>query len=143
MNIKEALISALNSIRANKLRASLTLLGIIIGVFSIIGVMTLLAALQSGIDTGLSQLGTSTFQVQRNPSFQMGGPGKKRDYRKPITIEEGYRLRELATLPKFIGLEDWSGGKTIKYGNDQTDPNFQLGGVTDVFLEANNYTVAE
>lgn len=143
MNIKEALISALNSIRANKLRASLTLLGIIIGVFSIIGVMTLLAALQSGIDTGLSQLGTSTFQVQRNPSFQMGGPGKKRDYRKPITIEEGYRLRELAILPKYIGLEDWSGGKTIKYGNDQTNPNFQLGGVTDVFLEANNYTVAE
>jgi putative ABC transport system permease protein len=54
MNFKEALISALNSIRANKLRASLTLLGIVIGVFSIIGVMTLLDALQKGIDSGLS-----------------------------------------------------------------------------------------
>jgi putative ABC transport system permease protein len=143
MNIKEAFISALNSIRANKLRASLTLLGIIIGVFSIIGVMTLLDALQKGIDSGLSQLGTSTFQIQRNPSFQMGGPGRKRDYRKPITIEEGYRLRDLAVLPKFVGLEDWGGGKTIKYGNEQTNPNFSLGGVTDVFLEANNYTIAE
>jgi len=75
MNLKEAFISALNSIRANKLRASLTLLGIVIGVFSIIGVMTLLDALQKGIDSGLSQLGTSTFQVQKWPASFVSGPG--------------------------------------------------------------------
>lgn len=145
MNIKEAFISALNSIRANKLRASLTLLGIIIGVFSIIGVMTLLDALQKGIDSGLSQLGTSTFQVQKWPATFVSGPGKWRKYekRKPITIDEGYRLKELAVLPKLIGLEDWSGGKTVKYGSGQTNPNFQMGGVTTEFLPANNHTLNE
>lgn len=145
MNIKEALISALNSIRANKLRASLTLLGIIIGVFSIIGVMTLLDALQKGIDSGLSQLGTSTFQVQKWPATFVSGPGKWRKYekRKPITIDEGYRLKELAVLPKYIGLEDWSGGKTVKYGSGQTNPNFQMAGVTTEFLPANNHTLSE
>lgn len=145
MNIIEAFISALNSIRANKLRASLTLLGIIIGVFSIIGVMTLLDALQKGIDSGLSQLGTSTFQIQKWPSLMVGGPGRMRQYekRKPITIDEGYRLKDMAVLPKYVGLEDWSGGKTIKYGKEQTNPNFQLGGVTTVFLPANNYSLSE
>ncbi len=145
MNIKEAFISALNSIHANKLRASLTLLGIIIGVFSIIGVMTLLDALQKGIDSGLSQLGTSTFQVQKWPATFVSGPGKWRKYekRKPITIDEGYRLKELAVLPKLIGLEDWSGGKTVKYGSGQTNPNFQMGGVTTEFLQANNFTLNE
>jgi putative ABC transport system permease protein len=145
MNIIEAFISALNSIRANKLRASLTLLGIIIGVFSIIGVMTLLDALQKGIDSGLSRLGTSTFQIQKWPSLMVGGPGRMRQYekRKPITIDEGYRLKEMAVLPKYVGLEDWSGGKTIKYGKEQTNPNFQLGGVTTVFLPANNYLLSE
>lgn len=145
MNIKEALISALNSIRANKLRASLTLLGIVIGVFSIIGVMTLLDALQKGIDSGLSQLGTSTFQVQKFPATFVSGPGKWRKYekRKPITIEDGYRLKELAVLPKYIGLEDWSGGKTVKYGSGQTNPNFQMAGVTTEFLPANNHTLSE
>jgi putative ABC transport system permease protein len=140
MNIKEAFISALNSIRANKLRASLTLLGIIIGVFSIIGVMTLLDALQKGIDSGLSQLGTSTFQIQKWPSFNVGGH-RKIERRKDITIDEGYRLKELARLPKYVGLEDWSSGKVIKYGKEQTNPNFSLGGVTTEFLPANNYTV--
>ncbi|MBL8015790.1 MAG: ABC transporter permease [Ignavibacteria bacterium] len=145
MNLKEAFISALNSIRGNKLRASLTLLGIVIGVFSIIGVMTLLDALQKGIDSGLSQLGTSTFQVQKWPATFVSGPGKWRKYekRKPITIEEGYRLKELAVQPKLVGLEDWSGGKTVKYGAGQTNPNFQLGGVTTEFLPANNHTLSE
>ncbi len=145
MNIKEALISALNSIRANKLRASLTLLGIIIGVFSIIGVMTLLDALQKGIDSGLSQLGTSTFQVQKWPATFVSGPGRMRQYekRKPITIDEGERLRELAIYPKYVGLEDWSGGKSVKYGDGYTNPNFQMGGVTTEFLPANNHTLAE
>ncbi|MCC7159216.1 MAG: ABC transporter permease [Ignavibacteria bacterium] len=145
MNIKEAFISALNSIRANKLRASLTLLGIVIGVFSIIGVMTLLDALQKGIDSGLSQLGTNTFQVQKWPVTFVSGPGKWRKYekRKPITIDEGNRLRELAVLPKLVGLEDWSGGKIVKYGPTQTNPNFQLAGITSEFLEANNHTVSD
>lgn len=145
MNIKESFFSALNSIRANKLRASLTLLGIVIGVFSIIGVMTLLDALQKGIDSGLSQLGTSTFQVQKWPATFVSGPGKWRKYekRKPITIDEGYRLKELAVLPKYIGLEDWSGGKSVKYGSEQTNPNFQMGGVTTEFLPANNHTLSE
>ncbi len=145
MNLKESLISALNSIRANKLRASLTLLGIVIGVFSIIGVMTLLDALQKGIDSGLSQLGTSTFQVQKWPASFVSGPGRWRKYekRKPISIEEGYRLKELAVLPKYIGLEDWSGGKTVKYGSGQTNPNYQLAGVTTEFLPANNHTLSE
>jgi len=145
MNIKETLLSAISSIRSNKLRASLTLLGIVIGVFSIIGVMTLLDALQKGIDSGLSQLGTSTFQVQKWPATFIGGPGRWRKYekRKPITIEEGYRLKDQAVLPKYIGLEDWSGGKTLKYNKTQTNPNFQLAGVTTEFLPANNHSLSE
>ncbi len=145
MNLKESIMSALISIRANKLRASLTLLGIIIGVFSIIGVMTLLDALQKGIDSGLSQLGSNTFQVQKMPVLFVGGPGSYRKYekRKDITIEEGFRLKEVAFLPKYVGLEDWSGGKTVKYDKYQTNPNIQMAGVTTEFLPANSYTLAD
>ncbi|MFI5144722.1 MAG: ABC transporter permease [Ignavibacteria bacterium] len=143
MNLKDSIISALTSIRSNKLRASLTLLGIIIGVFSIIGVMTLLDALQKGIDSGLSQLGSNTFQVQKFPALFTGGPGKWRKYenRKDITLEQAFRLKELATEYKFIGLEDWAGGKTVKYDKYQTNPNISIGGVTTEFLATNSYTL--
>jgi putative ABC transport system permease protein len=143
MNLKESIISAITSIRSNKLRASLTLLGIIIGVFSIIGVMTLLDALQKGIDSGLSQLGSNTFQVQKFPALFAGGPGKWRKYenRKDITLEQAFRLKELATEYKYIGLEDWAGGKTVKYDKYQTNPNISIAGVTSEFLPTNSYTL--
>jgi putative ABC transport system permease protein len=145
MNLKESIISALISIRANKLRASLTLLGIVIGVFSIIGVMTLLDALQKGIDSGLSQLGSNTFQVQKFPAMFVGGPGRFRKYekRKDITMEQGFRLKEVAVLPKYVGLEDWAGGKTVKYNKYETNPNIQMAGVTTEFLPANSYTLGD
>jgi len=145
LNIKESIISAINSIRGNKLRASLTLLGIVIGVFSIIGVMTLLNALEKGLDGGLSQLGTNTFQVQKFPALQFGGPGARRKFekRKDITIEEAFRLKELATDYKYIGLEDWLGGKVVKFGKEQTNPNTQVAGITTEFLYSNNYNIGD
>ena len=145
MNLKESIISAISSIRGNKLRASLTLLGIVIGVFSIIGVMTLLDALQKGLDGGLSQLGTNTFQVQKTPALSFGGPGARRKFekRKDITLEQGLRLKEIATQYKYIGLEEWLGGKIVKSSKLQTNPNSQLGGVTTEFLPANNYILTE
>jgi len=143
MNLRESLISAIISIRSNKLRASLTLLGIIIGVFSIIGVMTLLDALQKGIDSGLSQLGSNTFQIQKFPAMFTGGPGKFKKYenRKDITLEQAFRLKEIATQYKYIGLEDWAGGKIIKYNKYQTNPNINIIGVTSEFLQTNSYTL--
>lgn len=144
MNLKESFLSALASIRGNKLRASLTLLGIVIGVFSIIGVMTLLDALQKGIDSGLSQLGSNTFQIQKYPVMFVGGPGRWRRYekRKDITLAQAYQLKELATQYKYIGFEDWIGGKVVKYENNQTNPNIQLLGATTEFLVNNNRTLS-
>src|SRR5437016_12791008 len=107
--------------------------------------MTLLNALEKGLDGGLSQLGTNTFQVQKFPALQFGGPGSRRKYdkRKDITIEEAFRLKELATDYKYIGLEDWLGGKVVKFGKEQTNPNSQVAGITTEFLQSNNYTLGD
>ena len=59
--LKESLRMALESIRDNKLRSSLTLLGITIGVFSVIGVMTAIRTLESSVTKGLNVFGTNTF----------------------------------------------------------------------------------
>jgi len=90
----ETIILSVNTIRSNKLRSMLTLAGIAIGVFSIIAIMTLLDALQSGIEGGLSQLGSNTFQVQKFPAMQFGGPGAMAKYRNrpDISYEQGIRF---------------------------------------------------
>ncbi|MCX6164066.1 MAG: ABC transporter permease, partial [Ignavibacteriae bacterium] len=116
MVFTETIKLSVDTIRSNKLRAILTLAGITIGVFSIIAIMTLLEALQSGIESGMSQLGSNTFQVQKFPAMHMGGPGAMAKYRNrpDITYEQGMRLIEKATVYKYISLEYWKGAKVFK-----------------------------
>ncbi|HPI73575.1 MAG TPA: hypothetical protein PLZ01_09205, partial [bacterium] len=71
MFIAEAFKMALAAIGAHKLRSSLTLVGIIVGVASIIAVMTAISIIQTSIETELAVLGTQTFQVQK---YAAGGP---------------------------------------------------------------------
>ena len=73
MNIKESFFMAIISVKTNKLRSSLSLLGIAIGVFSVIAVMTAMNAVQYSIENGMSQLGANTFQIQKSAaSLQIG-----------------------------------------------------------------------
>ncbi|MEO8446250.1 MAG: ABC transporter permease [bacterium] len=143
MPLSELIRIAINTLRANKLRATLTLAGIIIGVFSIIAIMTLLNALQAGIEGGLSELGSNTYQIQKFPAIQMGGPGHNRKYRnrEDITYDQGVRLIEKATIYKFISLEDYVNEKTFKSSKESTNPNNTVGGVMPQYLECNNRVV--
>ena len=89
MQLQESFKMAINAIRVNKLRSSLTLLGISVGVFSIIGVMTAMGVLQNAIENGLSGLGTNTFQIQKFPVGFYNGLRDKFRNRKDITLDQG------------------------------------------------------
>ena len=71
---KESLRMALSAIAAHKLRSALTLVGVTIGVFSIIVVMTAMRVMQANIEREMSGLGSHTFQVQKWPGAYFGGP---------------------------------------------------------------------
>ena len=140
MSLTELIKISLNTLKANKLRAFLTLTGIIIGVFSIIAIMTLLGALQAGIEGSLSGLGSNTFQIQKYPALRVDGDNKYRN-RPDITYEQGLRLMEKATMYKYISLEDYVYEKVIKGSKISTNPNCYVGGVTTEYLECNNKAV--
>lgn len=145
MVFTETISLSINTIKSNKLRAILTLAGITIGVFSIIAIMTLLDALQAGIEGGLSQLGSNTFQIQKFPAMNFGGPGAMAKYRNrpDITYEQGMKLIEKATVYKYISLEYWKGSKTFKNERYSTNPNMSLLGGNLDFLPCNNYSVKD
>ncbi len=136
---------ALTAVRTNKLRSILTLLGIAVGVFSIILVMTAMGVLQNSIESGLSQLGANTFQVQKFPIMFVGGPGEWRKYRnrKDITYDQGQAVKEKATLAKNVGLESWRWGKIIKYKNLETNPNVNLSGEDAEGFPTNNWIIKD
>src|SRR5207248_10701693 len=94
MQFKEILKMALSSLGANKLRAALTMVGITIGVFSIILVMTAIGALQNSIETGISFLGSNVFQFAKySVNIDVGGANVKKNYqnRRNISYQQGQR----------------------------------------------------
>src|SRR5437660_1033064 len=118
MQTSENIRQAFSSIRGNKLRSGLTLLGIVVGVFSIIGVMTALGALTNSIDDSLSQLGANTFTIKKWPSIQMGASDWiKYMKRKRITYEEIRLVRSNATLPLAVSAEHTFAPLTAAFEN--------------------------
>jgi len=89
----ESFSMAIGALAAHKLRSALTLLGVLIGVFSIIVVMTAMRVLQKNIETQLSSLGAQTFRVTKWPGLYFGGPDGMEKYwrRKNINLAQGRR----------------------------------------------------
>jgi len=145
MNFPEILSIALGAIKANKLRSTLTLLGIVVGVFSIIGVMTAVRVLQNSIETGLSDLGAHTFQIQRMPAIRTGNRSEwaKLRQRKDITYEQALQVEERMTQAEYIGIEGWRGGRIVQSGGEKTNPNIGVAGETPDGLYTNNWSIKE
>jgi len=143
MKIRQTLAVALQSLKNNKLRTMLTILGVVVGIFSIIVVMTIITMLQNSIENGVSQLAKNTFQIQKYPVMMGGGPGSRDRYRnrKDLTLENHEELAKKLTQAKYIGAEMWNFGGVIKYGNKETNPNIQVAGITLGAMKTNDWKV--
>ena len=146
MLIGEIIKIALNAIRMNKLRSTLTLLGVVVGVFSIIGVMTAVQVLQNSIESGLSDLGSNTFQIQKFPRMFVGGHAAWEKYRlrKDITPDQAEFMISKLTLAQYAASEAWTGGQTIQtLSGLKTNPNVPVSGEVPDGIPTNNWTIKE
>ncbi len=144
-DLHESFLMAMSAIAAHKLRSALTLLGILVGVFSIIIVMTAMRAMQHEIENEISSLGSQTFMVRKWPARFFTRPkGMEKIYRrKNIDMHLGERFKERAVLPQSIGLDTvfWAGQIETRF--KKTAPDVQLFGETAGSFPARNWTVAE
>jgi putative ABC transport system permease protein len=143
--LRESFRMAMSALTAHKLRSGLTLLGVLVGVFSIIVVMTAMRVLQSDIEKEITQLGGQTFMVRKWPGIYFGGPDGFEKYwrRKDITYAQGLKVQDKATLAVSVGIEStfWSGQVETRY--KKTAPNVQLFGETPGSFSARNWLVQE
>jgi putative ABC transport system permease protein len=141
----ESFTMAINALAAHKLRSALTLLGVLIGVFSIIVVMTAMRVLKNRVETDMSRLGSQTFAVRKWPEVQFGGPMSWEKYRrrKDISLAYGQQVQNKATLAANVGIEGnfWGGQVETRY--KKTPPTVQLLGETVGSFPARNWSLAE
>jgi putative ABC transport system permease protein len=143
MVINESFDLALSAIRSNKMRSILTLLGIIIGVMTIIAMQSLITGLRSSINAQVSMLGSNVFQVQKFPAISMGHDERaKYRNRKKLTYEEAMAVRDRVTAAKSVGAEIGNWGMEIRYKDRKTLPNVSVIGATPEFIENNGMEMA-
>jgi putative ABC transport system permease protein len=99
--------------------------------------------LQNSIEEGVSQLGQTTFQIQKYPAMMNRGDRAKFRNRKDLTYEEFEKLRDkLEGEAKAVGAEQWTGGKVFKFEDAKTNPTVSLVGCTPEAFP-NNKWIAE
>ena len=144
MNIKESVFIALDSIRVNKLRASLTLLSIAIGVFAIIIAIALVKSINYTVTTEMASLGENTFSIFRIPKIQFG-PHTWRLYRsrKVINYSQYKEFKKMMTSASAVSAVSSSSGYVIKNGNLETNPNVEIIGTDADYFLTNNMNIDE
>src|SRR5437899_3602042 len=146
MLFSEIIKMAWSSLGANKLRSALTMLGITIGVFSVMSVMTAIGALQYSIENGISFLGSNIFQFAKYPAnvSASGDVQEKFRNRHNISYKEAlhyYRLTEGEAREiclKSFGYE--VKGQAV-YNGVKTTPSLLIVGTNRSFLTATAYTL--
>ena len=112
MSILETIRVALQSIIANLLRSSLTMLGIIIGVAAVITMVALGTGAQRAVDEQIGQLGTRVLSVMAGQRFWRGVASANR---ASLTVDDYEALERDAPLLEVV--PELGGGTQIKYGS--------------------------
>jgi putative ABC transport system permease protein len=142
MNRLDTFVMSLQAIRSNKLRSSLTLSGIVLGVASIIAVMTAISVIQKTMEKEMSVLGAQTFQVQKWPSGFTNEEQERKAMRWPaVTLDEADAIRDNVRSVDIVGSELWHFGLKVEYRDKEIETATICGG-TPEYPQNNTHFVA-
>src|SRR6202453_3357093 len=144
---KESVKMALDTLRANKMRSGLTILGIVIGVMTVITISSVINGLNSSVSTMVSQFGTNVLWVFRFPVIGVR-PTTEMLGRKQLTYDDMMAIGELphvvatAASLQYTNYQFNEGSVVAKFGQRHAD-NVSLEGDTASNAEVYDYVISE
>ncbi len=127
---KEITRMALESLRAHKLRSFLTLLGIMIGVMTVIGMVAIIQGLNRSVIGELESIGSDLIFVGKHEPIQMGHRSEEERQRKDLTLEDAMAIERECSLVKAVAVDliaDFWQSIPIKYKNIKSLDSIILG----------------
>jgi len=128
---KEILAMAIDSIRTHKLRSFLTILGIMIGVMTVIGMVSVIQGLNRSFMAELESVGSDIIGISKfEPGIQMGRMSDEERTRKDLTFEDAQAIERECPLVKAVAVDIAANifeGKAVKYQNAKNEDALILG----------------
>jgi len=134
---KEGLLIAFRALRANKVRTSLTMLGIFIGITVVVLMSTAIKGIDNSFQNGISALGSDVLYIDKWAWFSNEDWWKLRN-RKSIDMADYEQFKELARLPIAVAPVINS-QQTVKYGERRVEGVFLNGSSAD-YVKTTNFT---
>ena len=140
---RETARMAFETLRANKMRSALTVLGVVIGVTSIVGMTSLIRGFDTSLRDSIAALGPKTIFVQRfgAVSFSSGTSFLELIRRPVLTVDDGEAIRRLA--PSVAIVDTWLGAgppqptmERLFYRGERTRPSAIMG-TSERFVDVN------
>ena len=140
--LKESFNFALNALRNNKLRTFLSLLGVTIGIFSIIGVLAAVDSLEKEIKGSISSLDNSTIYLMRFPFGPTEVPIWKREQFPDVTYEEFQHVKRTIPELQTASFTLFVNPETIKF-EDQSLSNVNITPATNEYYDIEELQIVE
>ena len=129
--LREIVSMAFDSLRTNKLRSFLTLLGIVIGVMTVIGMVSIVQGLNRSFLSELESIGSDIIIVEKfEPGIEVGNRSEEERQRKNLTFEDALAIQEECSYVKAVVASlvvDMFEEIPIKYQNRRSRDAFILG----------------
>lgn len=146
VEIRDGVLLALASLRENKLRAGLTILGVLIGVASVIGMASIIAGLDKMVLQEIENLGSNVIYITKfPPNTEYDRLTEEERNRKDITFEEAEAIRQSCPSVSAISPQNHyraSGGNVVKYKGNQANRPDVFGAMPD-YVKVNNQVLAK
>ena len=120
--IRESILFAFHALSANRLRTILSLLGITIGIFTIIIVFTVVDSLERNVRSSVESLGDNVVYVQKWPwTFGSDYPWWKYWQRPNPKYKEMEMIRDRSNAAQYLCFEIQISGKTVRYQSNAVE----------------------
>jgi putative ABC transport system permease protein len=133
--MSDIILLALDSVRRNKLRSFLTILGVVIGVATVIGMSSIINGLNGNVSAQIEDLGSNLIFVSRLPPTMNGRLPPEIINRKRLTLEDAQAIaglsliKAVAPILRYFAISPNSNAFTVRY-RDRTAKNTIIEGVT-------------
>ncbi len=135
--IYESILQGLHQLTANKLRTFLSLLGITIGIFSIISVQSAIDSMKASIKSSFNELGSDVVYIDSNPWGDTEDDWRKYEKFKEPDYDDYLGLQDRLSKAKHVSYCCFTSGSSLKFNDSSLEGAFTMG-PTHNFVYMNN-----